>query len=429
MNEKSTRDFDSYNPVSILFLTLHFPPQLGAAATRVDSLTTRWADAGHDVSVVTPVPDDADGEIHPEFTNQWITREECRRVTIYRLKTISAADDSHVLRRTAKYLWFAASAVAFSLIRTRPDVVIGTSPQLFTAFGGLLFASLSRIPFVFDVRDLWPESLKAMGYNEKTTKYRLLDVTAEILYRWSSIIIVATPGIKSAIVSKGVRPDAVKVHTNGIEPKFYNRGPEDHENRLQGLERIQNRFAILYVGSVERVHGLSVALSAAECIGRDPGYEDVVFAIIGFGTQYDSLRKEAEARGLDNVEFLGSLPKKRIPEYLASADAGLVHLIQHQLFRTAIPSKSLEAMAAGLPVLMGLAGDAAELVEEAEAGLSFPPEDAEALADAVRRLHDNPELVRRLSRNAELTARTLFDWENIAADYLLDIKMIVSEST
>jgi len=172
-----------------------------------------------------------------------------------------------------------------------------------------------------------------------------------------------------------------------------------------------------------------VALSAAECIGRDPGYEDVVFAIIGFGTQYDSLQKEAEARGLDNVEFLGSWPKERIPEYLASADAGLVHLIRHQLFRTAIPSKSLEAMAAGLPVLMGLAGDAAELVEEAEAGLSFPPEDAEALADAVRRLHDNPELVRRLSRNAELTARTLFDWENIAADYLLDIKMIVSEST
>jgi len=410
---------------SILVLTLSYPPSIGAAATRIDSITSKWSEMGRDVSVVTPVPHDTKGNLYSEFANKWVEADRKDGVNVFRLKSFGSGKTLHVFRDWIRYIWFGITSLIFSLRHIRPDMIIGTSPHLFTPLSGWCIAKLQNVPFVFEVRDLYPENYAATNDNPSWIIYNILDLIANFLYSYSDLIVVVTPGMKDSLVKRGIDSDRVVIHTNGLNPDFY-------ENKADVskpvLKNFRNEFVVMYVGSIKREHGLRIILDTAEIISDDANNWPIVFVVIGSGSRYDSLRSEVKNRKINNVYFLGPKPKVEIPKYLAAADAALVHLIRDPLFETALPSKIFEAMGAKLPILVGMKGDAARLVNDAEAGFIFEPESPDSLAGVIKLAYDNPDLLTHQSKNSEETGRRHFDWKTIAGEYLQDLHRLISKN-
>jgi glycosyltransferase involved in cell wall biosynthesis len=380
---------------------------------------------GQNVSIVTPVPDDPNGNLYSEFSNNWVEADRVDDVDVMRLKSFNSGNKLRTLRDWIKYVWFGITSLTFSLCHLRPDVIIGTSPHLFTPLSGWCIAKLLNVPFVFEIRDLYPENYRATNSKPSWVIYYMLDLIAKFLYSFSSLIVVVTPGMKDSLVDMGVDPDRVVIHTNGLNPDFYDIKTGFGKSVL---ENFSDKFVVIYVGSIEREHGLRIILDTAEILTEDREYGQVIFLIIGAGSRYDSLKSEAKNRKIENVKFLGHMPKKKVPKYLAAANAALVHLKRDPLFELALPSKIFEAMGAGLPILIGMKGDAAKLVDDAEAGFIFEPENPDSLASVIKLAHDNPDLLMQKSKNSAETGRQKFDWQTIAEGYLQDLHGLMSEN-
>ncbi|WP_049924720.1 glycosyltransferase family 4 protein [Halopiger djelfimassiliensis] len=409
---------------AILFVTQYYPPETGAASTRVGELTKRWARDGHSVTVLTAAPDYPEGEVYDGYENDWLTREERDGVTVYTTKTIPASNEGF-LWRSVKFVWFMLVGTVVGLRYLDPDVVVATSPQPFTGVIGWLIARIRRARFVFEVRDLWPESITAVSDFDNDLVVTGLDLLVEFLYSRADRIAVVSRGFVPAVAATGVDTDDIWVHPNGVDPSFFDRSDDEWQvaDPLRG--KLADRFVVSYVGTVGRAHGLEVVLDAAE---RFRGTENVLFVVVGFGAHADRLEREANERGLENVLFVGRRPKTEVPDFLDLTDVSLVHLKDRDLFRSAIPSKLFEALASGTPIALGVRGEAARIVEESETGLVFEPEDDGALAAAVRRLRGDDELYERCRRNARPYVRANYSWDVIATEYRRDIESLVGHA-
>jgi glycosyltransferase involved in cell wall biosynthesis len=376
--------------VRILFVSDNFPPERNAPATRVHEHACYWAKWGHEVTILTGVPNFPEGKVFSGYRNRWRQEEWIDGIRVVRVKTFITANEGTLLR-TLDYLSFMASAFIAGAFLPKPDVVIATSPQFFAAVAGCGLSGLFGRPYLLEVRDLWPASIAAVGALKETILLRWLERIELFLYRKASAIVVVTNAFKEDLVRRGVPPGKIAVVINGVDLPRYAPRPRDPE--LEAKLDLAGRFVVGYVGTHGMAHALDKVLDVA---GRMREAAGIRFLFVGGGAEKAKLVEEAERRGLTNVVFLPPQPKERMPEIWSLCDVALVHLKNSPVFASVIPSKIFEAMGMGLPIVIASPkGEAGGIVEEDGAGIWIPPEDPTALEGAVRRLKDDSDLYER----------------------------------
>ena len=407
----------------ILFLSNYFPPEVNAPATRTYEHARQWVDDGHTVDVLTSVPNFPEGEVYEGYDNR-LTEEVRDGIRTTRVPMYVSPNEG-VVRRTLSYLSFMVSASWYAARLPTPDVVVATSPQFFAALAGFWVAQTKDVPFVLEIRDLWPESVVAVGAMDRNVIIRFFEWIEERLYEAADRIVVVTEAFEKAIADKGIARDKISVVKNGIETDGWDE-PLDEE-RLEALRRthdLDGAFVASYIGTIGLAHRADVLLEAAERCD-DP---DIVFMVVGTGAKRDELEARQEALQLDNFRLIDKVPKHTVPYLLALSDASVVHLRDDPLFETVIPSKMFEAMATRTPIVLGVRGEARQIVEEAGAGIPVSPEDPEALVEAVRRLKDTPSLHEELATNAYQHVQAHYDRQGLARTYASLLKRVVQEN-
>jgi glycosyltransferase involved in cell wall biosynthesis len=317
-------------------------------------------------------------------------------IRVVRVKTYISANEG-LVRRTLDFLSFMAGAVIAGLFERRPDVVVATSPQFFSAVGGWALSALKRVPFVFELGDLWPASIAAVGAMRPGLALRLIERLELFLYRRAACVVALTEAFKANLVSRGIPPGKIAVVVNGVDLPRYAPRPRD-PGLATACGIAPGDFVIGYVGTHGMAHGLANVLAAAE---RTAGIDRLKFLFAGPGAEREILIALARERELANAIFLPPQPKDRMPLVWSLCDVALVHLKDSPVFAEVIPSKIFEAMAMGLPILACLpAGEATRLVESEGAGLAVPPEKPAALAEAALRLMRDDALRTRLAAGA-----------------------------
>lgn len=406
---------------SILFLSQYFPPETGAAPNRVKELCKRWTDSGCEVTVLTSAPDYPQGEIYDGYENDWIRRETVDGINVISTKTIPVSNKGFALRGL-KFVWFMLSAIVVGLRLPQHDVVVATSPQPLTGPAGMLISGLKNSKFIFEVRDLWPESISSLS-DTSAVLLRPLDWIIKLVYRRADRLVIVVRGFENELIQAGVDKENIHFHPNGVTPETFEHDESEWIISADLVSELREEYVVSYIGTIGRAHGLSVVLAAAEALDD----LDVTFLLVGTGAEAAKLEAEAERRGLDSIRFVGRRPKEEVPDFLALSDLSLVHLRNIELFRAAIPSKMFEAMAARTPIALGVRGEAEQIVNEAGAGWVFEPEDGERLATCVRNASENPEQASQYGENGYQYVTEHFSWDGIATAYLADIELLFDE--
>lgn len=404
--------------MKILYVSQYFPPEMGAPAARVAELSCHWARMGHAVTVLTGFPNHPTGVVPEEW-----------RPRMRRLHSSETIDDVSVVRtwlwplpnrkaheRIRNYASFCISAAVSGLVLAKPNVIIATSPQLLCALAGWWLAFWKRVPFVFEVRDLWPESLAAVGAGgEGTLLHRTLGAVAGFLYRRADRIVVVSPAFKDHLIRYWSVP-AEKISTieNGVETDLFRADHAATEVRKQWM--LEDRFLICYIGTMGNAHGLETLIAAAEEL--QTALPRAMFLLIGEGAEKERIVELAAARSLTNIQFLGQQPRQQIPAYISAADLCLVMLKRTELFKTVIPTKLLEYMACERPVIVAVDGQARAIVEEAGGGLYVEPENSAALVNAIRDLANDSSRRQRMGASGRQYILDSFSREQTARNYI-----------
>lgn len=407
----------------ILFLSHYFPPEVNAPATRTYEHCLRWAQAGHEVIVVTCTPNCPDGVVFDGYRNRFRPQtENVGGVRVVRVWSY-VAPNSGTLRRIANYLSFMFSAIMAALWLPRPNVVVATSPQFFCGWAGVLVSWLKRVPFVLEIRDIWPESIEAVGAMRNRPLLRFLKWLERCMYLAASHIVAVGNGYREKILAKVSIPDRISVITNGVDlDRFVPAAPDARFLHMWDLE---GKFVCSYIGTIGMAHGLEVVVEAARAL-RDKGRHDICFCLVGDGAERNRLQNAVQESGLQSlVIFTGLLPKEDMPSVLASCHACLIHLRKCELFGTVIPSKLFETMAMGRPIIMGVEGEAREIVRRANAGIDMTPGSAESLVACVEKLADDALFTAGLARSAREFVAANYD-RHILADRMLALLCTVA---
>ena len=397
----------------ILFFSHYFPPEGNALASRVHEICKRWVATGHHVTVITCAPNVPDGKVYEGYSNRFTQRTWVDGIEVIRVWTFIAAN-SGTVRRIANYLSYAFTATLRAQLLAQPDVIVATSPQFFCGWAGVLSKWLLRRPLMLEIRDLWPESIQAVGAMNNPHLLRLLEGLEARMYGAADHITPVGEGYRSRLLEKAVSADKLSVITNGIDPARYEPRPADSAMaRRLGLE---GKFVCVYAGTIGMACGLDVVLRAAQNL-KESGEREVAFVLAGEGAVRAELQAAATRSDLDNVIFTGRLDKAEMPALLSVADCCLVHLRKTPLFTTVLPSKIFEALAMERPIILGVEGDAARVLKASGGGLCIEPENEQELIDALLQLKRDPALRSRLGVQGGTHVRKHFDRDRLADAY------------
>jgi putative colanic acid biosynthesis glycosyltransferase WcaI len=408
--------------VRIVYVSHYYPPEMGAPAARVSAFARRWAAMGHDVTVVTTFPNHPTGIIPPEYRGHLRLIEDDHGVRVVRTFLYAAANKG-VVKRGLCYVSFALSSILQGYGPVgRPDIVIATSPQFLVTLSGFALSRLKGVPLVTEIRDLWPDSIVAVGASAANSPLvRGLRVLEGFVYRHSDLVISVTRSFVPLLEDRGAR--RVGFISNGADPAAF--APSATRDVLRSRFGLGNRFVASFVGTLGMAHGLDTVLDAAEILRERP---DVLFWLVGEGARRAALQAEARRRGLPNVRFEGQVPREEIPNVLAASDAALVLLRPDPLFETVRPSKMFEAMAAACPVVLGVRGESRAVLDESGGGIGIEPGSGDALARAVVELAADPDRGRRMGALGRTYVTTRLSHDALARDYAAALQDLVTSS-
>jgi len=395
--------------MKILFFTHYYLPEGNAPASRVSALAERWVAAGHQVTVITCAPNVPNGVVYDGYHNNWCSREERNGVQVIRVWTYIVPNKG-TFRRIGNYVSYWFSAFWRGLRTERPDVMIATSPQFFCGWAGVWLHWARRIPFVLEIRDIWPESLSAVDAGLPKLLLRLIGCMEKAMYHSADHIVTVGKGYALKLQERNVAAEKISVIMNGVDKKIF--FPRSSNRELLERYHLNGKFVCSYVGTIGMACGLKTALDVAFELKRR-GNKRIVLVLVGDGAYREALEQEARKRELDNVLFTGQRPKAEMPDWICSSDVSLVHLKKNELFTTVMPSKIFESAGCAKPIIIGVDGFAKKLVLDAKAGIPMEPENAGELMEALLKLADSPELCRELGQNA---------YENIAKQYDRDVQ-------
>ena len=395
----------------IAFLTHYFPPEVNAPASRTHENTKRWVRAGHKVTVITCAPNHPNGILYPGYENKTFQWDEKDGIRILRVKTYLSANKG-VKKRTLNYVSFMLSAIAQCWRVRDVDIVVSTSPQFFCGMAGFFVSQFKGCPWVLEIRDLWPESIIAVGALKDRRVINLLEGIETFLYRQADHIIALTYAFKRHITERGVADDQISVVTNGADLEQYQ--PRKKDNSFREIHSLNGKFVASYVGTHGMAHALETVLQAAKLLKDKP---QIQFMLVGDGAERENLIKRKDQMGLNNVLMLPQQKKEAVPEILAASDACMVLLRNTDLFKTVIPSKIFEAMAMERLVVLGVEGESAAIVREAGCGVCIEPENSRQLADVILELSGEPKRTEKLGQNGGVFVRSHYNRDNLALKY------------
>jgi colanic acid biosynthesis glycosyl transferase WcaI len=412
--------------VKILYVSQYFPPEMGAPAARVAELSRHWAQEGHEVTVLTGFPNHPTGVVPREYRGKFrrlVAREQTNGVNVIRTWLLPFPN-RRTYERMLNYSSFCLSAAATGLFAEHPDVVVASSPQLLVGLSGWWLARCKRSRFIFEVRDLWPESLVAVGAgNADSLVYRSLARIAGFLYRNSDHIVVVTPAFKEYLVQNWqVAPEKISVVENGVETELFS--PRTESNLRTELAA-DGKFVVSYIGTMGNAHGLQTLVEAAAQLQESA--PNILFMLVGEGAEKEQLVSLVRSRGLTNLRFVDQQSREKIPAYICASDTCLVLLKKSEIFKTVIPSKMLEFMSCARPVILGVEGQAFKILEAAQAGISIEPENSSDLARAVLRLAADAQLRETLGRNGRRHILQHFSRRQSAFTYIEVLNGLLGE--
>ena len=405
----------------ILFLTDNFPPEVNAPASRTFEHAREWVKAGHEVTVITGAPNFPSGKLFDGYKNRVWQRETIDGVNVVRVWTYITANEGF-LRRSLDYASYMVSASIAAPFASKADIVVATSPQIFTTVAGYLVSRVKRKPFVFELRDLWPESIRAVGAVKNERLLGWLEALELFLYRKADRIISVTHAFRQNLTERGISDEKTRVVTNGADLSRFS--PMEKDGDLVSSLGLSDKFVAGYVGTHGMAHGLDTLLKTADLL-RSSGHHDVQLMLLGSGVQRKLTCRTKHPKCSFRTSHLWKRSQNRkSPVYWSLLDASIIHLKDTPLFSTVIPSKLFECMAMGIPVLHGVRGESADIVEKTGVGLVFPPEDAQALFEKILKLKEDVKLRSKLRENAVAGAKG-FDRKHLAATMLNELQTVV----
>ncbi len=386
----------------ILFVTENFPPERNASATRVYERACYWTKWGHEVTVTTTAPNFPEGKVYPGYKNQWHQVEQIDGIRVVRVKTYISANEG-ILLRTIDFVSFMFSSIVVGLFQKKLDIVMATSPQFFAAVGGWVVSLFKRKPFIFELGDLWPASITAVGAMKDNLALKIMERLELFLYRKSAAVVALTNAFKEDLFCRGIDKRKIHVVVNGVDLPRYSPRPKD-KSLLEELG-LKDKFVIGYIGTHGMAHGLNKVLDVAKLLLTD---DEIRFLFVGSGSAKKNMIAESQELGLKNVIFYPARPKEEMPKFWSVLDVALIHLKNNPVFTTVIPSKIFEAMGMGLPILLAgpEGGEASKIVEADRAGVCIISEDPQLFAQTVLGLKNNHVLRRELAEASYKAAPT-----------------------
>ena len=363
----------------ILFLTDNFPPETNAPATRTYEHCLKWIDMGYKVTVITCFPNFPKGKVFEGYTNKLYQKENIDGITVIRVWSYITKNNGFV-KRIIDYISYALTSFLFGLF-IKTDLIIATSPQFFTAISGRMLSVFKRIPWVMEVRDLWPDSIAAVGSMNKSSKpFKILKKIEHHLYLSASKIVVVTDSFKKYIIKEHqIKPEKIGVFKNGVLISNFKKPKPNDVMTLKESLGLEDKIVISYIGTHGLAHGLKFIL---ESISKRSN-PDLHFLFIGDGAEKENLIKYSKTLHLKNFTFLESVTKSEIPLYIEISDYSLVNLKKSDEFKNVIPSKIFENIAMYKPILLGVEGESKKLIDDYEVGVCFEPENIESFLNAL----------------------------------------------
>jgi glycosyltransferase involved in cell wall biosynthesis len=398
----------------ILLISDNFYPETNAPASRGLEHCKFWVKRGHQVSVLTSFPNFPGGKIFTGYKNKLRQIDNVEGINVVRVWTYMSPNTG-VWRRILDQMSFMVSSFINGLFLKDVDVVIGTTPHIFTPISAVLLSKIKKSYFVLELRDLWPDSMLAVGISNKKYLFKLAKLIEKKIYFGADKIIPVTYSFKKYLINFGISNNKIKVIMNGVDTNFFN------FKNSKYLKRSSNTFMISYIGTLGMAHSIETIIEAARILSTKYKKLTVKFQIIGDGADRENIVKQALKT--DNVEVLSTVPKEQVLEYLDRSDAGIIHLKKNDLFKTVIPSKMFEYMAMGVPILHGVEGESYDIVRKHNLGLYFEGENPNDLCSVILKLYNNKLLYDEISKNCVKTSK-LFKREVFALKMLEEITKI-----
>jgi colanic acid biosynthesis glycosyl transferase WcaI len=379
----------------ILYLSQYFPPEAGATQTRAYEMARNLVRLGHAVTVVAEAPNHPSGIIPPEYRGRLVERSDLEGIDVIRV-WVKASPVKSFRNRMLFYLTYMidASLAGLLLARGRYDLIYASSPPLFVGGAALALSYLRRIPMLFEVRDLWPESAVALGELSNRQAVAWAARLEEACYRRARDLVVVTEGIRQRLLQRGLAEEKVHLVPNGANVDLFHFDPQGRQRVRQELG-LGEQFVVIYAGIHGVAQGLETLVEAAQRLQSEA---QVHFLLVGDGPKKADIAKLVSEYGLSNLTLMNEQPREAIPALLSAADAAVIPLRKLEIFKGALPSKMFDSWACERPVLLSVDGEARRVMETAQAGVFVEPEDPAALAQAILDLRQQPELGRQMGR-------------------------------
>lgn len=404
--------------MNVLLITDNFYPETNAPANRGLEHSLYWSRNGNTVTVITSAPNFPEGRVHEGYKNSLYQCSYYKGIRIIRVWTF-IAENKGIYKRILDQISFMFMSFICGLFVKKPDVIIGTSPHIFTCVSALLLSKIKRKKFIFELRDLWPDSLTAVGLDKNKILFKFGKYLELWLYNNSDLIICLTNSFRNYLLKKNIDRKKVKIVTNGVNTNFF-----DPVKSIEQKSELPH-FNVSYIGTIGMAHSIITIVKTAKIIENDYPKLPIKFFLIGSGAEHNYIKKIIVDKKIKNIKILPNIPRNKIVSYLKITHISIIHLKKSELFKTVIPSKLFENIAMGIPLVHGVLGESKKLVLKHKIGITFTPENSKELCKSILKLYHDKSLYKKISKNC-LNTKKLFERNNLANKMLDEMKKVAS---
>lgn len=406
----------------IYYIIHYFPPELNGGATRASELADLWSSLGHEITVLTGFPNHPSGIVPKVYKRKLFKKEAVDGYSIQR-SFVYATPNKGFAKRILNHISLAVSSIMGSFFLGRPQVIIASSPPLFLGISGYVISRLKGVPYVFEVRDIWPQQAIDLGMLSNQYVIRAMEALEFFLYKNAAKVIGVTESTRRILIRRGLEPNKIAVVFNGTDVEKFD--SDATIDTIRDELGVRDKFLISYIGTIGLSQGLDTLMKSAQKIQSIQS--DICFLLVGDGAQRSALIQMQKDLGLHNVFFVDPQPRSRVPHFYGISDITVVPLRDVPLFRTTIPSKIFEIMSCGTPMILAVRGEAARIVEESGGGMCIEPENVDAMVEAILDMRNKPSVRDQMSINAREYVHEHYNRKVLAQQYISILEEVANK--